>query len=402
MAWAGSIASRAVLRMRSGRVASGPVTLGDAPRTESHVDDRARAPFASRRPREARAGTACLTSTSSPRPRHDGHGGPPQPALTHFDGAYGALRTAARTRAARSARARSRRAAALPVARLRLRPAHRHAAAGVHRRADASRSRCATTASTSALRPTSPHARTVSDVMVETMVAWGVTHVFGMVGHSNLGFADAMRRPRRRGDLTFIGIRHEGAAAFAASAYGKLTGRPAACFAIAGPGLDQPAHRALYDAKVDRAPVLAIPGQVPSKVLGPGAFQDLDLSAAFARRRDAIDQTVHADSDHAELMTLAVKHAIARARRRAPRAPDEVQALPAPGDEPAAPDGPASPTSRSRRPTARSTQRGRAARGRRAAGDHRRPRRAVRMRRRASRWPSASTRRCSPPSRPRA
>jgi nitrite reductase/ring-hydroxylating ferredoxin subunit len=39
--------------------------------------------------------------------------------------------------------------------------------------------------------------RTVSDVMVETMVEWGVTHVFGMVGHSNLGFADAMRRRKK-------------------------------------------------------------------------------------------------------------------------------------------------------------------------------------------------------------
>jgi len=44
------------------------------------------------------------------------------------------------------------------------------------------------------LPPDEAHARTVSDVMVETMVAWGVTHVFGMVGHSNLGFADALRR----------------------------------------------------------------------------------------------------------------------------------------------------------------------------------------------------------------
>ena len=106
-----------------------------------------------------------------------------------------------------------------------------------------------------------PHERTVSDVMVETMVAWGITHVFGMVGHSNLGFADAMRRAEVAGDLTFVGIRHEGAAAFAASAYGKLTGRPAACFAIAGPGSTN-LLTGLYDAKVDRAPVLALSGQV--------------------------------------------------------------------------------------------------------------------------------------------
>ena len=78
--------------------------------------------------------------------------------------------------------------------------------------------------------------RTVSDVMVETMINWGCDTVFGMVGHSNLGFADAMREAEQRGDLRFFGTRHEGAAAFAAGAYGKLTGGLAACFGIAGPG----------------------------------------------------------------------------------------------------------------------------------------------------------------------
>ena len=59
-----------------------------------------------------------------------------------------------------------------------------------------------------------------------------------------------------------------------------LTGRAAACFGIAGPGSTN-LLTGLYDAKVDRAPVLAISGQVPSKVLGRGAFQDLDLTGAF-------------------------------------------------------------------------------------------------------------------------
>ena len=71
--------------------------------------------------------------------------------------------------------------------------------------------------------------RTVSNVMVETMVSWGLTHVFGMVGHSNLGLADAIRTQEAAGELTFIGVRHEGAAAFACSGNAKLTGRPAAC-----------------------------------------------------------------------------------------------------------------------------------------------------------------------------
>jgi nitrite reductase/ring-hydroxylating ferredoxin subunit len=151
--------------------------------------------------------------------------------------------------------------------------------------------------------PDAPHVRTVSDAMVETMVAWGVRHVFGMVGHSNLGVADALRRAEQAGRLTYIGIRHEGAAAFAASAYGKLTGRPAACLSIAGPGATN-LLTGLYDAKVDRSPVLALTGQVATQVLGPGDFQEVDLAAAFANVA-AFSQTVLESSRHTELMNLA-------------------------------------------------------------------------------------------------
>ena len=45
-------------------------------------------------------------------------------------------------------------------------------------------------------RRATPHERTVTDLIAETLVDWGVEHVFGMVGHSNLGFADALRRQR--------------------------------------------------------------------------------------------------------------------------------------------------------------------------------------------------------------
>ncbi len=180
------------------------------------------------------------------------------------------------------------------------------------------------------------HTRTAADVLVETLLAYGVTHVFGMVGHSNLGFAEAMRRAEERGELTYIGIRHEGAAAFAASAYGKLTGRPAACFAIAGPGSTN-LLTGLYDAKLDQAPVIAISGQVPSKVLGRGAFQDLDLSAVF-RDVAAWTTTVHSGSDFAELAALAVKHAVDARGVAHLVLPDEVQTQPS--DAPAAvPEG---------------------------------------------------------------
>ncbi|MGE3288680.1 MAG: thiamine pyrophosphate-binding protein [Pseudonocardia sp.] len=171
-----------------------------------------------------------------------------------------------------------------------------------------------------------PRPRTVSDVLVETLVAWGIDTVFGMVGHSNLGFAEALRRAEERGDLRYVGIRHEGAAAFAASAYGKLTGRPAACVAIAGPGSTN-LLTGLYDAKLDGAPVVAVSGQVPSSVLGRGAFQDLDLSAVF-RDVSVSTVTVHSGSDHAELAATAVKHAIDGRGVAHLVLPDEVQDQP--------------------------------------------------------------------------
>ena len=187
-----------------------------------------------------------------------------------------------------------------------------------------------------AIEDDKPHERTVADVMVETLVNWGVTHVFGMVGHSNLGFAEAMRRQEAAGRLRYVGIRHEGAASFAASAYGKLTGRPAACFAIAGPGSTN-LLTGLYDAKADRAPVLAISGQVPSRVRGRGAFQDVDLNAAFAAVAD-YTATVLPDSDHAELTTLALKHALVERGVAHLVLPDEVQVQPV-GDAPASGPG---------------------------------------------------------------
>ncbi|MDJ0916281.1 MAG: thiamine pyrophosphate-binding protein [Woeseiaceae bacterium] len=186
------------------------------------------------------------------------------------------------------------------------------------------------------LEPDPEHETTVTDLMAETMTNWGVTSVFGMVGHSNLGLADALRLQESKGKLNYYGIRHEGAAAFACSGYAKLTGKPAACLTIAGPGATN-LMTGLWDAKVDRAPVLALTGQVDVQVLGPGAFQEIDLHSAFepvAR----FSQTVLHTSKHAELMTLACKNAIVERDVAHLIFPDDVQTLPA--DESAVASGP--------------------------------------------------------------
>lgn len=180
-----------------------------------------------------------------------------------------------------------------------------------------------------------PHETTISDVMAETMVNWGVNRVFGMVGHSNLGFADALRRQEEKGNLKFYGIRHEGAASFAASAYGKLTGKPAGCFAIAGPGSTN-MYTGLWDAKVDRAPILALTGQVATQVVGTGNFQELDLVRAFDSVAEFNHRVEHR-SKHAELMSLAVKHAVLKRDVSHLTFPDEVQELPAGNSKPKTP-----------------------------------------------------------------
>jgi thiamine pyrophosphate-dependent acetolactate synthase large subunit-like protein/nitrite reductase/ring-hydroxylating ferredoxin subunit len=181
------------------------------------------------------------------------------------------------------------------------------------------------------------HVRTSSDVMVETLTNWGVRWVWGIVGHSNLGFADAMRRKEAAGELGYFGIRHEGAAAFAASAYGKLTGRPAACFAIAGPGATN-LLTGLWDAHVDRAPTLALTGQVPTTLIGRGAFQEVDLAAAFGgvAKYTAV---VAKDSNFAELTSLACKHAILEQGVSHMVFPDDVQVVEAPDAKAGSPEG---------------------------------------------------------------
>ncbi|NNE97546.1 MAG: Rieske 2Fe-2S domain-containing protein [Pyrinomonadaceae bacterium] len=171
------------------------------------------------------------------------------------------------------------------------------------------------------------HETTVSDVIAETLVNWGIDTVFGMVGHSNLGLADALRRQTEKGTINFIGIRHEGAGAFAASAYGKLTGKPAACFAIAGPGATN-MFTGLWDAKVDRAPILALTGQVATQVVGTGNFQEVDLVRAFQTVAE-FNHRVQQNSKHAELATLAMKHAILKRDVSHLTFPDEIQKLPA-------------------------------------------------------------------------
>src|SRR5690242_5398180 len=104
-----------------------------------------------------------------------------------------------------------------------------------------------------------------SDVLVETLISWGVDVVFGLPGDGVNGIFEALRTRQDR--IRFIQVRHEEAAAFMACGYAKVTGRLGVCVATSGPGAIHLLN-GLYDAKMDGAPVLAITGMQYHDLIG--------------------------------------------------------------------------------------------------------------------------------------
>ncbi|KUO01919.1 thiamine pyrophosphate-binding protein [Streptomyces caeruleatus] len=129
-----------------------------------------------------------------------------------------------------------------------------------------------------ALNP--PAGRNGGDLVVETLAGLGATTVFGLPGQHALGMFDALRRS----DLRYIGLRVENNAAFAADAYGRITGEAAPLLLSTGPGA-LTSLAALQEAAAASAPVLAISSQIPTAGLGGGRHGYLhelpDQAASF-------------------------------------------------------------------------------------------------------------------------
>src|SRR3954468_4034862 len=119
---------------------------------------------------------------------------------------------------------------------------------------------------------------TVAELLIESLAEYGVTSVWGVVGDALNPVTDAIRREER---IEWVGVRHEEAGAFAASAQAQLTGRLAVCMGTVGPGAIHLLN-GLYDAKKSQAPVLALCGQVPLAEVGSNFFQEVDNDALFS------------------------------------------------------------------------------------------------------------------------
>ena len=120
--------------------------------------------------------------------------------------------------------------------------------------------------------------KNAGDVLVETLIQWGVDTIFGLPGDGINGLIESLRR--RKDKIRFIQVRHEEAAAFAACGYAKWTGKLGVCIATSGPGGIHLLN-GLYDAKLDQAPVLAITGLQFHDLLHTFTQQDVELDKLF-------------------------------------------------------------------------------------------------------------------------
>ena len=116
-----------------------------------------------------------------------------------------------------------------------------------------------------------------ADLVVDALVAAGVSHLFSLSGNQILSLYDATLD---RG-LPIIHTRHEAAAVHMADAWGRLTERPGVALVTAGPG-HLNAISALYGALMAESPVVLLSGHAPLGQIGRGAFQEVDQVAAAA------------------------------------------------------------------------------------------------------------------------
>jgi pyruvate dehydrogenase (quinone) len=149
---------------------------------------------------------------------------------------------------------------------------------------------------------------TVSDLLVERLIAWGVDTIFGFPGDGINGIFEALRT--RQKQVSFIQVRHEEAAAFAACGYAKYTGRLGVCLATSGPGGIHLLN-GLYDAKCDGQPVLAITGHTFHDLIGTHYQQDVDLDKLFIDVA-AFNQRIMGPAHVHNVVDEAIKTSLAR------------------------------------------------------------------------------------------
>lgn len=151
-------------------------------------------------------------------------------------------------------------------------------------------------------------AMTTGDVIVQTLIDWGVNTIFGIPGDGVNGVIESLRKAQDK--IRFIQTRHEEAAAFAAVGYAKTTGRLGVCLSTSGPG---GVHllNGLYDAKLDGQPVLAITGLQYHDLIGTHTQQDVALDKLFIDV-SVFNERIMGAAAAQNITELAIRTALAR------------------------------------------------------------------------------------------
>jgi pyruvate dehydrogenase (quinone) len=148
---------------------------------------------------------------------------------------------------------------------------------------------------------------TAADVLIESLIDWGVDTIFGIPGDGINGIMESLRTHKDK--IHFIQTRHEEAAAFMACGYAKFTGRLGVCLATSGPGGIHLLN-GLYDAKLDGQPVLALTGLQFHDLVGTYTQQDVALDKLYidvATYNERIMGPTHVEN----VIDLAVRTALA-------------------------------------------------------------------------------------------
>ncbi len=118
---------------------------------------------------------------------------------------------------------------------------------------------------------------TVAEVIIKTLVNFGVKRIYAIPGDSLNPIIDAIRRNK---DIEYVQVRHEEGGALSASYESKYSGKLSACMGTSGPGSVHLLN-GLYDAKMQHVPVIALTGQIETDLLHHDYFQEVDLVKLF-------------------------------------------------------------------------------------------------------------------------
>ena len=150
----------------------------------------------------------------------------------------------------------------------------------------------------------------VAEQIVAQLVDAGVHRIYGIVGDSLNPIVDAVRKTggSKKGGIDWIHVRHEEAAAFAASAEAQLTGKLAVCAGSCGPG-NLHLINGLYDANRTGAPVLAIASHIPSVQIGSTYFQETHPDRVF-EECSVYNELISSAAQSPRTVNSAIRHAV--------------------------------------------------------------------------------------------